>query len=128
MDAGTFDKILQKLNEKFLSEKKFCCLLITVPRKLNNFIGINFFPPNGVAKCQSMDMGVISALKQNYKTGVQRRQIQALNCDVESITLTVLDAVSLIEKSWENVSSSTIVNCSRKLDSLWMSQNLLMKK
>ena len=63
--------------------------------------------------CQPMDMGIIANLKLNYKNYLARAKNMCLENNLK-FCVNVLDAMTNLKKSWEDVKSSTIQNCFKK--------------
>ncbi|XP_053404457.1 tigger transposable element-derived protein 4-like [Mercenaria mercenaria] len=82
--------------------------------KLENLSNIEliFLPPNTTSKTQPMDQGVIQNLKVHYRKRVVLRQLSAIDND-HDFTLSVLDALRLLQQLWECVTPTTITNCYR---------------
>ena len=75
-------------------------------------IKLVFLPPITTAFSQPMDAGMIKNLKYFYKLEIVRRRIAAIEND-QSFSLNLLQALLIIQKSWEKVSQRTIENCFR---------------
>ncbi|XP_041361928.1 jerky protein homolog-like [Gigantopelta aegis] len=79
-----------------------------------------FLPPRTTSVIQPCDQGIIRNLKGHYRSQVVHKIIDDIDADDElsanSIAkkLTLLDAIHMLRKAWNNVTSSTIVNCFRK--------------
>lgn len=104
--------------DKELSRKKRKILLIidnctAHPSVENlNFIELLFLPPNTSSKIQPMDQGIIRSLKSHYRKDFIRQYILALDNN-EKFAVSVLDAVRMLNKSWQCVTKATIKNCFR---------------
>ena len=61
-----------------------------------------------------MDQGVISALKAFYPTDVVRRQIKYINAGKTTPMINILEAMSMLVRSWDAVLTNTVKNCFRK--------------
>ena len=62
-----------------------------------------------------MDMGIIHSLKCHYKNELLRRKIEALNCDVTTNPINILEAMHILKKCWVNkVTAITIKKCFNK--------------
>ena len=72
------------------------------------------FTPNTTSKTQPMDHGVIRALKAYYRTKVVKRQIKCIDAGKEVVRANILDAIRMLVESWDDVSSTTVINCFKK--------------
>ena len=57
-----------------------------------------------------MDQGIIENLKRHYKKILLRRQLEAME-EGKKFEFSLLDALHIIRRAWEQVSESTIRNC-----------------
>lgn len=80
--------------------------------QLNN-IQLVFFPPNTTANSQPMDQGIIENLKRHYKKFLLCRRLEAMDEEKE-FKFTLLDALHIVRRAWEQVGKSTIRNCFAK--------------
>ena len=62
-----------------------------------------------------MDQGVILLLKAKYRTEMTHKYINAIDCKKEFPSITILDAVIMLEQWWSTLPDITIVNCFRKV-------------
>lgn len=60
-----------------------------------------------------MDQGIIQNLKVHYRKRLLRRRIYAIDSGTE-FKFNLLDAVFILDKSWQGVTATTISNCFRK--------------
>lgn len=86
--------------------------------RLSN-VRLEFLPPNTTSIIQPCDQGIIKNLKSKYRSEVVRKIISDI--DDSNVTasdlaksLSLLDAVHLLNKAWKSVSCSTIANCFHK--------------
>lgn len=119
MDSSIFEKLLVKFDRQMSAQNRNVVLFLdncsAHPKIRLKNVTLKFFPPNVTSRCQPMDMGIIHSLKCHYKNEVQKRRIQALNCDADAPHVNLLEALYILKKSWENnVSRRTIQNCFRK--------------
>ena len=73
-------------------------------------IQLVFFPPNTAANSQPMDQGIIENLKRHYKKILLRHRLEAMD-EGKEFEFTLLDALHIVCRAWEQVSESTIRNC-----------------
>lgn len=75
-------------------------------------IKLVFLPPNTTAVLQPLDQGVIKSVKVQYRKHLILQMIQDLDQNKET-QITILDAICMLERSWNEVSPLTIKNCFR---------------
>ena len=75
-------------------------------------IELIFLPPNTTSKTQPMDQGVIQNFKTHYRKRVILRQMKAID-EKKEFTISILDAMRLMQQAWEMVQLRTIANCFR---------------
>ena len=76
-------------------------------------IQLIFFPPTTTANSQPMNQGIIENLKRHYKKLLLRRRLEAMD-EGKEFKFTLLDALHVARRAWEQVSESTIRNCFAK--------------
>lgn len=109
---------MKKFNENMSSEKrKVLILLDQAPCHPKNFecfgnLQFLFFPKNATSLIQPLDLGIIKALKSHYMSILARHNL--IIEEQNNIKYSILDCMKSLEKAWDNVSSSMIVNCFRK--------------
>lgn len=99
---------LQKKKRKILMVIDNCPVHHHV-RSLKNF-ELVFLPPNTTCKTQPMDRGI-----QNFKTHYRKRIIlrQMKTIDEEKVfSLSINDAIRLMQQTWDSVKPRTNANCS----------------
>ena len=75
-------------------------------------IELIFLPPNTTSKTQPMDQGAIQNFKTHYRKRVILRQMKAID-EKKEFTISLLDAMRLMQQAWEMVQPRTIANCFR---------------
>jgi len=82
--------------------------------RLSN-VTLRFFPPNTTSLLQPLDLGIIRAFKARYRKHLMRSLIAKMDsCTTVTIltrSLSVLDAIFWIAKSWDETSATTIAKC-----------------
>ncbi|KAH0817235.1 hypothetical protein GEV33_005556 [Tenebrio molitor] len=82
--------------------------------KLTN-IKIIFLPPNTTSFCQPLDQGIIQNFKTFYRTLILKHilsKVDSINSASElSKSIDLLEAIYFVKKAWQQVSSTTIMNC-----------------
>ncbi|XP_012558604.2 tigger transposable element-derived protein 4-like [Hydra vulgaris] len=119
MDSKTFTDYVRRLDAKFNAEGRKVALIIdNCPAHPNvenlKAIQLVFLPPNTTFKTQPMDRGVIRALKTFHRSNVVRRQIKYIDAGKTTLNINILEAMSMLVKSWDAVSTNTVINCFRK--------------
>lgn len=111
----SFDNEMSKMKRKailFIDN----CTAHKVNVRLEN-VAIHFLPPNTTAILQPMDQGIISLFKRNYRKEVVKKMIACIDDDsglsssCSTGKISVLTAVHMMNKSWNNISSEAIKNC-----------------
>ncbi|UYV66505.1 TIGD6 [Cordylochernes scorpioides] len=106
-ETGLFYKLLPNQTMTIRSEK--CegdnCPAHQIPEELQN-IEIRFFPSLTTSALQPCDMGIIKALKDQYRKRMISYHLLGRNAQVH-----LLFSISWLEAAWVGVSSSTIKNC-----------------
>lgn len=120
MTANIFRNTLTELNQRMIKENRNILLFIdncsAHPKLSFTNIKLLFFPPNTTSVLQPMDQGVIRSFKSFYRRGVSKRLISHLeNGNSAKLSeLTLLDAIYIANKAWNNVTQQTIKNCFAK--------------
>lgn len=102
------DKEMIKKKKKILMFIDNCTAHGDVP-KLKN-VKVEFLPPNTTSKLQPLDQGVIKNFKVLYRKEVVRQFLHDLE-DKNPTKISVLDAMWMASKAWNNVTAKTIENC-----------------
>ena len=89
-------------------------------------------PPNVTSTSQPMDQGIISAVKRNYRSKLLVKMTENIANFVTTLNRArrksglgngglpdILDAIELLNESWKNISSETIVKC-------WIRSNIIL--
>ena len=83
-------------------------------------IEIVFLPANTTSILQPLDAGIIRCFKAHYRRLLMDKLLKRLELNLEESTseaaktVTVLDAIQLIQTAWSLVSESSISNCFKK--------------
>ena len=100
------------------------CFAHKVNVRLEN-VALHFWPPNTTAILQLMDQGIISLFKRNYRKGVVNKIIASID-DISGFSnnsliskimgsISILTAVHMMNKSWNNISSEGIKKLFHKM-------------
>ncbi|XP_065642745.1 tigger transposable element-derived protein 4-like [Hydra vulgaris] len=113
MDSKIFTDYVRRLDAKFNAEGRKVALIIdNCPAHPNienlKAIVLVFLRPNTTSKTQPMDEGIIRALKTFYRTNVVRRQIKYIDVGKTTPNINILEAMSMLVKSWDAVSTKTL--------------------
>lgn len=120
MTSEIYESWLNKLDKKFLREKRKILLFVdncpSHPKVTGNLqaIRVVFLPPNMTSKLQPLDQGVIKNLKHHYRKKCVQRLLRNVETGKQLNDINLLDAVVMLQKSWDDVTEKTIANCFRK--------------
>ena len=119
MTAELFEEWVRQLDRKFSTANRKIALIIDIctayphVEQLNS-IELIFLPPNTTSHTQPMDQGIIRALKAKYRSLAVRKLIAALEKKNPVPTISILSAMTMLEKAWNAVSNKTFTNCFKK--------------
>ncbi len=121
MTSELWKEIMTKLNKKMTKENRSILMFIDncsahpESLKLSN-IKFVFLPPNTTSRSQPLDAGIIKAFKGYYRKLMVKQLLAIINSGVEidSKSISLLDAVFMIYSAWNEVKVSTIQNCFSK--------------
>lgn len=117
MTGELFKQWLRKLDRKFELGKRQILLLVDncsahkVEVELRA-IELVFLPANTTAALQPMDQGVIKVLKSFYRRHVLEKLLLCSDNE-KSYTVTLLTALHMLVRAWNQVTTETIANCYR---------------
>ena len=84
-----------------------------LPYKFSN-ITLQYYPPNCTSFVRPMDQGIIQTAKVGYRKQIIAKKLDSIEDSYKMESITVLDAIQLLDESWRNVKSYTIQNCFKK--------------
>lgn len=120
MTSSIFETWIQKFDKKFHRENRNVLLFIdncpAHPKVVHNLKAVKlvYLPPNTSSKLQPMDQGIIRNLKHHYRRRAITRIINNIEMSKPKKDMNLLDAIHILQKSWEDVKPETIANCFRK--------------
>lgn len=117
MTTKLFNEWLTQLNKSMKKQKRKILLFMdncTVHNHppLLDHIKLQFFTLNTTSKLQPLDQGVI----QNFKTFYRKEIVKIVLDRIENelpLNITILAAMTMVDKAWKNVRQQTILNCFR---------------
>lgn len=119
MSGELFEDWVRELDRKFAVFKRKIALIIdncTAHPHVQNlkWIELIFLPPNTTSHTQPMDQGIIRALKAKYRSHAVRKLINALEKNEPIPKFSILSAMYMLKKAWDEVSNQTFTNCFKK--------------
>ncbi|XP_057299424.1 tigger transposable element-derived protein 4-like [Hydractinia symbiolongicarpus] len=119
MSGELFEEWVRELDRKFSVSKRKIALIIdncTAHPHVENleWVELIFLPPNTTSRTQPMDQGIIRALKAKYRSLAVRKLIKALDEENSTPKFSILAAMYMLRKAWDDVSNKTFTNCFRK--------------
>lgn len=115
MTSEIFTNWLHKLDKLMTKRKRSIVMIVDNCPAHPNVPGLKsnklvFLPPNTTSITQPMDQGVIRNLKLHYRKLIIQKKIRALDSKTE-FSVTVLDALRMLNNAWGRVTTETIANC-----------------
>lgn len=99
------------MKEKILLSLDSCTVHEDIPKLTN--IKIIFLLPNTTSKLQSLEQGIIQNFKICYRQEVVLQFLNDMECQTTT-KISVLDAILMITKTWNNITETTIFNYLKK--------------
>lgn len=119
MSGELFEEWVRELDRKFSVSKRKIALIVDNctahphVEKLE-WVELIFLPPNTTSHTQSMDQGIIRALKAKYRSLAVRKLIKALDEKVSIPKFSILAAMFMLRKAWDDIDNQTFTNCFQK--------------
>ena len=110
--VGQFDWKFSAANRKIVLVIDNCMVHPHVEQL--NSVELIFLSPNTTSHTQPMDQGIIRALKATYHLLIVWRLIAALQKKNPVPTISILSAMTMVEKAWNAVSNKTFNNCCKR--------------
>ena len=119
MSGELFEEYVRELDRTFSVSKRKIALIIdncTAHPHVENlkWVELIFLPPNTTSKTQPMDQGIIRALKAKYRSLAVRKMIKALDEKASIPKFSILTAMFMLRKAWDDIADQTFTNCFRK--------------
>ena len=119
MSGELFEEWVRELDRKFSVSKRKIALIIdncTAHPHVENleWVELIFLPPNTTSQTQPMDQGIIRALKAKYRSLAVRKMIKALDEKASIPKFSILAAMFMLRKAWDDIADQTFTNCFRK--------------
>ena len=119
MTAEIFEEWVRQLDRKFTAANRKIALIIdncmTHPHvEQLNSIELIFLPPNTTSHAQPVDQGIIRALKAKYRLLAVQKLTAALEKKNPVPTISILSAMTMVQKAWNAVSNRIFTNCFKK--------------
>ena len=119
MTAELFEEWVRQLDQMFSAANMKIALIIdnydAHPHlEQLNSIELIFLPPKTTSHTQPMDQGITRALKAKYRSLAVQKLIAALEKKNPVPTISILSAITMLEKEWNTVSNKTFTNYFKK--------------
>ena len=119
MSGELFEDWVHELDRKFALSKRKRALIIdncTAHWQVENLKWVEsiFLTPNTTSHTQTMDQGIIRALKAKYRSLAIRKLILALEKKELIPKFSILSVMYVLKKAWDAISNQTCTNCFRK--------------
>lgn len=117
--SDLFVSWLQKLDRKFLLQGRSVAMIVdNCPAHPTvddlKAIKLMFLPPNTTSVLQPCDQGIINCFKRNYRKAVMQRYLVHIDTGSPStFNISVLEALYVMKKAWNDVSPAVVANCFR---------------
>ncbi|KAK2555922.1 Tigger transposable element-derived protein 6 [Acropora cervicornis] len=119
MDNTLYEPWLREIDRQMKGAKRNILLIVdncTAHVTVNGLTNtkVIFLPPNCTSKLQPADQGIIKNLKVRYRQTMVRRMLQCLDERKAVESINIKDALFMMAKAWDSVSTKTIANCWKK--------------
>ena len=119
MSSELFEEWIKELDRSFGVQKRKIALIVdNCPAHPTvtglEWIELIFLPPNTTSVTQPMDQGVIRALKAKYRSLAVRKQLANLEKGKQLPKISILTAMTMLNKAWGSIPDRTFLNCFRK--------------
>ena len=119
MDNTLYEQWMREIDRRMKAAKRNILLIVdncTAHVTVNGLTNtkVLFLPPNCTSKLQPADQGIIQNLKVHYRQTMVRRMLQCLDEGKAVEDINIKDALFMMAKAWDSVSTKTIANCWKK--------------
>ena len=119
MSSELFEEWIKELDRSFGVQKRKIALIVdNCPAHPTvtglEWIELIFLPPNTTSVTQPMDQGVIRALKAKYRSLAVRKQLANLEKGKQLPKISILTAMTMLNKAWGSIPDRTFLNCFKK--------------
>ena len=119
MSSELFEEWIKELDRSFSVQKRKIALIVdNCPAHPTvtglEWIELIFLPPNTTSVTQPMDQGVIRALKAKYRSLAVRKQLANLEKGKQLPKISILTAMTMLNKAWGSIPDRTFLNCFKK--------------
>lgn len=119
MSSELFEEWIKELDRSFGVQKRKIALIVdNCPAHPTvtglEWIELIFLPPNTTSVTQPMDQGVIRALKAKYRSVAVRKQLANLEKGKQLPKISILTAMTMLNKAWGSIPDRTFLNCFKK--------------
>ena len=119
MSSELFEEWIKELDRSFGVQKRKIALIVdNCPAHPTvtwlEWIELIFLPPNTTSVTQPMDQGVIRALKAKYRSLAVRKQLANLEKGRQLPKISILTAMTMLNKAWGSIPDRTFLNCFKK--------------
>ena len=118
MSSELFEEWIKELDRSFVVQKRKIALIVdNCPAHPTvtglEWIKLIFLPPNTTSVTQPMDQ-VIRALKAKYRSLAVRKQLANLEKGKQLPKISILTAMTMLNKAWGSIPDRTFLNCFKK--------------
>ena len=119
MTGELFQERLFDLDRRMERDGRNICMIVDNCPAHPNVDGIKAtelrkFPPNTTSKTQPMDQGVIRSTKAKYRSSLIFKMLRAVDSGLDISSVSMIDAMVMLNNARNDVTPETIVNCFRK--------------
>ena len=131
MVSEIFTEWEMKLDSQFQKQKRKVLLFVDncsahplVPGLKS--VRCEFLPPNATSCLQPCDQGIIRSFKAKYKAKMLFRLIKFIDKGAVASPITLLDAIHMAAASWDEVTTTTLENCFKKMRMMTLVTQMIM--
>jgi hypothetical protein len=122
MTSGLFATWLKGLDARMASAKRKIALVLDnvsshISCTLQN-VALFYLPANTTSMTQPLDQGIIRSFKVHYRKAMLSKLLTQIDSIIDANSavknISILDAIHMIEKAWDDVAEETITSCFQK--------------